>query len=68
MLVLYVSIKDFLTKLAALVLGVDIEYFSQCSFCPEFNSAKSFYLVPVIFLINKNFPFMERKKAIFGRV
>lgn len=62
-LALHFPLKDVLTKLAAIVLGVDTEYFYyNTSFALGLTVLNLLFLVPVIFLINNYFPFLLGKK------
>lgn len=62
-LALHFPLKDVLTKLALLSLGVELEYFYyNLAFALSLTLLNLICLVPVIFIINNYFPFILGKK------
>ncbi len=68
-LALHFPIKDVVTKVAAIVLGVNSEYFYyNAGFALGFTVLNLILLVPVIYVINNYFPFIlvSRQSTIVG--
>ncbi len=62
-LALHFPLKDVLTKLVILILGVKPEYFYyNTAFALGLTVLNLLFLVPVIYLINNYFPFLVGKK------
>jgi acyltransferase len=62
-LALHFPLKDILTKLVIIILGVDTEYFYyNAGFALSLTVLNLLCLIPVIFLINNYFPFLLGKK------
>jgi len=62
-LALHFPLKDVLTRLVVIILGVDTEYFYyNAGFALSLTVLNLLCLIPVIFLINNYFPFMLGKK------
>ncbi|MGB9132259.1 MAG: acyltransferase family protein [Methanosarcina sp.] len=63
-LALHFPLKDVLTKLVAIVLGVNTEYFYyNAGFALGLTVLNLILLVPVIYVINNYFPFLLGKKG-----
>ncbi len=63
-LALHFPLKDILTKLVIIILGVDTEYFYyNAGFALSLTVLNLLCLIPVIFLINNYFPFLLGKKG-----
>lgn len=62
-LALHFPLKDILTKMAILSFGVELEYFYyNLAFALSLTVLNLLFLIPVIYLINKYFPFLLGKK------
>jgi fucose 4-O-acetylase-like acetyltransferase len=62
-LALHFPLKDVLTKLVILILGVEPEYFYyNTAFALSLTVLNLLFLVPVIYLVNNYFPFLVGKK------
>ncbi len=62
-LALHFPLKDIMTKLVIIVLGVDAEYFYyNATFALSLTIMNLLCLIPLIFLINNYFPFLLGKK------
>lgn len=63
-LALHFPLKDVLTKFAAVILGVNTEYFYyNAGFALGFTVLNLILLVPIIYIINNYFPFILGKKG-----
>jgi len=66
-LALYFPLKDVLTKLVVIILGIDTEYFYyNASFALGLTVLNFLLLVPVIFVIDNYFPFILGKKRSYA--
>ena len=66
-LALHFPVKDILTKLAILSLGVELEYFYyNAAFALTLTVLNLLFLIPAIFIINNYFPFILGKKRHSG--
>jgi acyltransferase len=62
-LALHFPIKDILTKLSDIIFGIDLDCFScTTAFALILTGLNLLCLMPVIFVINKYFPFLAGKK------
>lgn len=66
-LALHFPLKDVLTKLVVIILGIDTEYFYyNASFALGLTVLNLLLLVPVIFVIDNYFPFILGKKRPYA--
>ena len=63
-LALHFPLKDILTKVVAIILGVNTEYFYyNAGFALGFTVLNLILVVPIIYIINNYFPFILGKKS-----
>jgi len=63
-LALHFPMKDILTKLSVIILGVQLEcFYCKTAFDLSLTLLNLLFLIPFIFIINNYFPFILGKKA-----